>query len=206
MKQEGWQKVPALPGAGEGLPSFRGEEQMRQSQSSWRPCSRSSGRTLGCCSGCLAMAGSQGESCRRGIGCKETQCPSSHRCEGTVPDVPYALTLPALWMVGSLCNLSVPPAAQCPAHPIQYRLASHAASSVAHPPVQHILCTHPAVSLQSGVQLSVPHTMHPALCTPCHALHRARCLSLLAEPAQRHSQACSTPALLGGSCWAAIHR
>lgn len=90
--------------------------------------------------------------------------------EGTVPGVPYPLTLPALWVVGSLCMPSAPLAAQCPAHPIQYSLASHATSSAAHPILCSMSCVTCPVSLQSGVQLSVPHTTHPTPCTPCHAL------------------------------------
>lgn len=79
--------------------------------------------------------------------------------EGTVPGVPYPLTLPALWMVGSLCIPSVPPAARCPAHPIQYNLASHAAPSAAHPPMQHVPCD---TSCLTAVWCPAQGTAHPA--------------------------------------------
>lgn len=41
-------------GLGKAGPASWGER-MRQSQASWRPCSRSRGRILGCCLGCLGM-------------------------------------------------------------------------------------------------------------------------------------------------------
>lgn len=64
-------------------------------------------------------------------------------------------------MVCSLCNLSVPSAARCPAYLIQYSLASHAASSAVHPPACPVYtsCSLPAVWCPAQCPA------HPAPCT-----------------------------------------